>query len=284
MKLRLFPFALLLNLLFALPVAAQSLDDVFIKGDMLDYQGYEATRHFNPRTRYSTATIKKGRRVLAILRNGWFLEDSTRIGLFSFLGGDNKQLIVEQYTGGAHCCWIYKIYNLSTDFRLLFDGTRYGIDEVGYELNLVDIDHDGRYEFTQSEMAFDYFHMSHAVSRFPTVVFAYDERAREYRPANARFAEYVLRGIEQDIEEVKKLNGQTLPADESFVREKIFSAVIQVLLKYIYSGRETEGWSFYDRNYKLSDREQMRAEIKKQLKSSIIYNSIYRRGNHRGSR
>ncbi len=284
MKLRLFPIALLLNLLLVLPLAAQSLDDIFIKGGSLTYQGYEVTRHYNPSARYSSATIKRGSRVLATLRDGGLLEDSTRIGLFSFLGGESKQLLIEQYTGGAHCCWIYRIYDLSPNFRLLFDGTRYGIDEIGYELHPVDIDHDGRYEFTQAEMAFDYFHLPHSLSRFSTVVFAYDERAGEYRVANARFAEYVLRGLDADIAEVNKLNGQPPAVNDIFYREKLFSAVLQVLLKYIYAGRRAEAWSFYDGNYKLDDREQMRTEIKKKLRSSIIYNSIYRRGNSRGSR
>src|SRR5712692_162926 len=227
-----------LLLLIAVPLSAQNLDDILISQGQLSYQGYEVTARFDSKTKDSLAQIRKNGRVLVTLKDGWFLEKSTRIGLFPFLGVNSKQLIVEQYTGGAHCCWIYRIYDLSPRLRVLFDGADYGIDEIGYELHLVDIDGNGIYEFTQAEMAFDYFHMSHASSRFPTIVFAYDRKAKKYRLANRVFSQYVLRGIDEDISEEKK------------------------------------GWAFYDEEYKLDNKAPMRTAIKRQLRSSVMYNAI----------
>jgi hypothetical protein len=47
------------------------------------------------------------------------------------------------------------------------------------------------------------------------------------------------------------------------------------MLKYIYAGREADGWQFYDREYKLSSRDEIKSDIKKELEADPIYQSIY---------
>ena len=253
------------------------LEAAYIKGDTLSYAGYDVKRSYDDATHESFATIKKNGKTLAKHSNGGLGKESTDIGLFSFLGGDTKQLVIMQYTGGAHCCWIYKIYELSPKLRLLFDGEKYGIDSIGYELSLKDIDGDGRYELTQAVMTFDYFHMSHASSVFPSAIFSYDEKMRMYLPANHKFSSYLLEGLEEDLQRVVEERGK-VDSNNVIANERYLAAVMQVTLKYIYAGQEADGWEFYDLEYSLNNRDGIKADIRKALKSDPIYQSIYRRG------
>ena len=201
-------------------------------------------------------------------------EDSTLAGLFSFLGGGTKQLVVMQYSGGAHCCWSYHIYDFNPRLRLIYDGDEYDAESVGYTLRPKDLDGDGRFEFTRAVMAFDYFHMSHAASVFPVAVFAYDERAGKYRPANRKFADYVMRGLEGDVgrvaEERAKVRPGGAPANEGFI-----SAVLRVTLKHVYAGREAEGLEFFEREYNLADKAEIKADMLKALKGDLVHQSLY---------
>ena len=127
----------------------------YIDGDKLSYQGYDVERSSDDADRLSFATIKKKGRIIATLSNGGLGKESTRFGLFSLLGGTSKQLVILQYTGGAHCCWTYRIYDFHPNLHVIFDDENYGLDYLGYELLPRDIDGDGNFELTQAVMTFD---------------------------------------------------------------------------------------------------------------------------------
>jgi hypothetical protein len=253
---------------------SESLEAAYIEGDKLSYAGYDVERSFDTAEKQSSARIKKDGRTLDTVCCGGLEKVTTRFGLFPFLGKKTKQLVIMQYSGGAHCCWSYKIYELSPSLRTLFNGKQYE-EYVGYELSPEDIDGDGRLEFVQAVMAFDYFHMSHATSVFPSVVFAYDEKRGGYVPANRKFSAYLLDGIEEDVQ---KALAKMTQADTQNVngREKYLSAVLGVMLKYMYAGQEQEAWDFFLQHYTLSDKAEIIEDIRRKLGEDLIYQSIYR--------
>ncbi len=252
-----------------------ALDKVFTKEDKLSYKGYSIEKFKTPGEDSWYATLQKGEQVVAKFESGWNKE-WTSFGLFPFLGGEPKQLVVEQFSGGAHCCYSHWIYDLSpASPHLLFTNEKYG---TGNALYPVDIDGDGQFEFKQSVMAFDYFHLSHASSVFPQALFAYDEKAGEYRPANRRFSAYALKGLDEDIKELAALKSKGNPDKDDIYTERHFSAVLQVTLKYIYAGKQDEGWAFFNREYRTHEGislEKMRAEINETLSNEPVYNYIY---------
>lgn len=252
---------------------ASALDKVFTKEDRLSYKSYVIEKSRAKGEESWFATLRKGSQILAKFENGGE-KDWTNFGLFPLLGGGSKQLVIEQYSGGAHCCYSHWIYDLSTGSRLVYENEKYG---TGNSLFPADIDGDGIFEFTESVMAFDYFHLSHASSTFPVAIFAYDQKAGEYRPANRKFSAYALRGIEKDIKEFETLKAQSATKDEGY-SESYFSAVLQVTLKYIYAGQQEKGWAFFDREYKTHAdivKDKMGAEIKDELQREPVYNYIY---------
>lgn len=249
---------------------------VFIHGDKLSYEGYDVERSSDVADRQSFATIKKKGRIIATLRNGGLGKESTRFGLFSLLGGASKQLVILQYTGGAHCCWTYRIYDFHPNLRVVFDDESYGLNYLGYELVPRDIDGDGKFELTQAVMTFDYFHMSHASSVFPVAVFSYNEKSRTYLAANQRFSAYVRKDLEHDLKALE-LASREVNARDGTYQEEYLSAMLKVLLTRIYAGDEADAWKFFDTEYQLSDKIEFKNDIRKALRHDPIYRSLYKR-------
>ena len=248
----------------------------YVDGDKLSYQGYDVERSVDASGHQSFATIKKKGRIIATLSNGGLGKDSTRFGLFSLLGDASKQLVILQYTGGAHCCWTYRIYDFHPNLRVIFDDESYGLEYLGYELLPQDIDGDGKFELTQAVMTFDYFHMSHASSVFPVAVFSYNEKSRTYVPANRRFSAYVLEDIEHDLKALE-LASRDVNVEDVNDKEEYLSAVLRVLLKRIYAGNEADAWKFFDTEYRLSDKIEFKNDIRQALRHDPIYRSVYKR-------
>jgi hypothetical protein len=254
---------------------ARGLDKVFTEANRLSYRGYVIEKAQDKGEESWSATLRKGNKELAKFGNGWNKE-WTNFGLFPFISQEPKQLVVEQYSGGAHCCYSYWVYDFSGHAeRLLFDNGKYG---TGNQLFPVDLDADGAFELKHSVMAFDYFHMSHASSVFPQAIYAYDKKSGEYRPANRRFSTYALEGIETDIKELEKIKAEAEADRDDIYTERHFSAVLQVTLKYIYAGKQDEGWSFYSREYRTHEgisKAKMRAEIEDTLREEPVYKYLY---------
>ena len=96
-----------------------------------------------------------------------------------------------------------------------------------------------------------------------------------YFPASQIFPPYLLNGIEKDIQTVKELNERTDFTTYDDSGGKYLSAVLEVVLRYIYAGKENKAWLFYDKEYHLPDKEEMQSKIKKKLKNCLVYKQIY---------
>jgi hypothetical protein len=249
----------------------------YLKNNLTRYAGYEINKNYNEKKEEVEVTVKRnGKKFLGYKLKQVLSVQSLELGLLQLIPKKTKQLVLMEYTGGMHCCWTYKIYDLSPKFRKIFDGDEYSIESIGYELHPIDIDGDGVYEFTQSVMAFDYFRVSHASSVFPTVVFAYSKELGEYIPKNGRFSKYLLRNMSRYLKDAAEKN---LFYDEKttkrFPQDEYVQAILRVVLEYIYAGQKQKGFEYFEKNYKMSDKDEFRKELKETLQKDPIYQSIY---------
>ena len=247
----------------------EQINSVFIKQDTLSYGGYDVMRlrrkvrveQTSGLTEVSYAVLKRNGKVKTKFDGVYFgLGNATDFGLFSFLGGEAKQLAVSQTVprGGRH--WVV---DLASDARVIFDSGDYGVGRE--EFSVIDIDKDGVHEISMPITEFYMFeNMSMAETPLPIIIFKYDRKARKYFPANPAFQAYALRGIE---EEIRQLN----PKDES----RYLSKRLDIVLRYIYACKEAEAWSFFDKEYRLPDREGMKAKIKAVLNKEAVYKYLY---------
>jgi hypothetical protein len=253
-----------------------SLSQSYLEVGVTHYAGYEIRKREDEKKKEIEITVTKNRKKFLSYKVEQMLSvQSLDIALFPFLSQKSKQLVSMEYSGGAHCCWGYKIYELSPKFRKIFDGDNYGMDWLGYELDPIDIDKDGTYEFTQSVMAFDYFRVSHASSVFPTAVFAYNKAQGKYTLANRRFSNYLLINMPQYLKEAQAKNLSFVEDSKHFPQEDYVQAISRVILDYIYAGEREKGFEYFEKNYKMSDKDEFRKELKETLRKDPIYQSIY---------
>jgi hypothetical protein len=135
-----------------------------------------------------------------------YLADADTALTIRDLDGDGEpEVLVDTYSGGAHCCTITPIYRWTgSGYRKLtgFFGN------VGYSLD--DLDHDGRPEFVTADDSFAYEFAAYAFSAFPLLVLEYgtDRSGRTaLRDVTAGYSGLVedeLAGFRKDIPKYHK--------------------------------------------------------------------------------
>lgn len=203
-----------------------------------------------------------------------------KYGFTNLLNNNSRQLIVFTYSGGAHCCYDYVIYDLQPKLRVIYDSNKFdSANDIGNELVPVDIDGDGIFEFYQDVMAFDYMGAAgHAGASFPPAVFAYDEKVGKYVPATKRFPGLVRKQLDDllaGIESTSDTDVETL--NEFRVRTKF--------LFLVYAGQRDAAWDYFEQNYRSTSGNGYQEQFKEQFKREFVeifakdptYISIYGR-------
>jgi hypothetical protein len=199
--------------------------------------------------------------------------NATDFALLSLSGREEKQLVVTQ---SGPRWWVHWIVDLSSEPRVVFFSKDY---DVSREMGVVDIDGDGVKELTQAVMHFDYFYgLPHSLSPLPRVIFKYDPQARKYIPANREFADWLLGGVEKEKEGAEEVSQRALSAPgHSNDHYNYIAAMLDVMLRYIYAGREVEAWAFFDEHYVLKDKKALKSKIEEVLAGCQVYKIIYGR-------
>lgn len=249
----------------------KSAEDFFTKADTLSYDGYDVMKLHkkikdeaggaNPiDTNY--VVVKSKQKVLATFDGPHHaIGNAADFGLFSFLGKEGKQLIVSITVPRGGRQWIA---DLTPDYREIFATEKWGVGREGADLSFLDIDNDGALEITAGDFWYYVFNeISMSETPVVNVIFSYDATAGKYVPANHVFLEYSLGGVEDRI--------KSLPANEGY---GYLGERVEILLAYLYAGKEKEGWEFFDQAYGAKDKAQVIVKIKNVLKHSLVYQFV----------
>ncbi len=172
--------------------------------------------------------------------------------------GFEPELVLMTFSGGAHCCWDYKIYSLFPEFKEIFAVEKWA---TGYGIAIADLDKDGAQELIQTSLVYDYgFDRPHVDSAFPLVVFKYNAKFKQYLPANREFTEYLL-------QELKKI--PLTPVDNE--KDPAYSPLIMNVITLLYLGRDSEAWEKFDKYFKLKNKEALRKEILRIISKDPAY-------------
>lgn len=192
------------------------------------------------------------------------------------LNGDGQpELVLEGYSGGAHCCWTYWIVSL---------GNRPGLLVAIYNERTVafrDEDNDGSIEMWTLDGVFDYFDgLSHAESFFPTVVLRLEGRklmdvSAEYwgeyegqiSEARSKLKAESLQRF-RNLPDICAIGGDEehechgdVPEGEFMALREVKVLVSTIVLGYLYSGRELEAWKTLDDMWPSADKERTKREF-----------------------
>jgi hypothetical protein len=211
-------------------------------------------------------------------RTGIGVYDSNWVifGLYRLIPNGRNQVVIEEFTGGAHCCYMYWIVDLARPIKVVYHSDE-NETEIGYLMEFEDFDGDGSYEFTQILNSFHYFdRLCGACSPAGMVVLKYSEESDCFEIANRTFPSVVLKDVEKKKAEVKALLDTKKPHTWDYSTE-LLSGALDVLIHHVYAGQDSIGWAYFDENYALSDKSEMKKKIQAVLESSVVYQQLYQR-------
>jgi hypothetical protein len=254
----------------------QFFSDFFAETGSISYHGYKVVRlnktvhddEIGLDIPVSYAVVRKNGKTRAVFDGVHYgAGNLTDFGLAPLLGRDSKQLIVSLTTPRAGRHWVV---DLSSNTRVLFDSFDYKLGRE--EVYLMDLDKDGVSElglFLTEFWGFRGLAMSqHEV--LPMIVFKFDARSKKYRPANPLFA-YDLEGIAEDASAIDPGERPVSSLPIEYLGKRL-----GILLRYVYAGKQEQGWEFFNRTYKLADAAQVKAGIRRRLQKEPVYRFIYR--------
>lgn len=177
------------------------------------------------------------------------------------LFGDGKpSLVLEGYSGGAHCCYTYEIVGLGETpmiLRPLRNETPFFFfkDSASKQFRIL-----------TSDGAFDSFDgMCHACAPFPRVVLQVDGSGLHDVSANF---------VEQYDSEIALARAKIAEGDiQKFMVSDFKDAkavVLEIVFSYLYSGREAEAWQTLAEMWPAGDRERIKALIVKTRANGIL--------------
>lgn len=179
-----------------------------------------------------------------MFRTGVGVEDSNEVSyiLYSLIPNGRKQIIIEEYTGGAHCCSMYWILNLADTIRVLYHSDE-NETEIGSLGRIVDYDNNSYFEFTHYLNSFHYFDkLCGACSPGANAVFKYSKALGVFTLANREYPSVNLEDIEQKQLDVKLFLDSTKTFNEED-SETLLALTLDVLIHYVYAGQDSVGWS-----------------------------------------
>ncbi len=248
--------------------------DVSILPDSLIYGDYTIVRTLDPQdSTYSVAIFKKKQRLWSS-REGTIRPEFNEVKLVSLLRDGTKQLFVQHFSGGAHCCWTSIILELSDSVHTLFHSDDY--TDLGYQLTMSDLDRDGMMDLHLTIITFDYFdRLNPAISPFSSAYFSYSSSTRRFTLMSRKFSSLILSKTREHEQRVKAMADTTDFTQFEDIGGDYLSSVLNVLMDYVFAGQREQGWKFFDIWYRLGDKDEMRHKIQQTFEASNVYQELY---------
>jgi len=211
---------------------------------------------------YRVATIDRGDARLVCL--DW----ATGLGKLSgqdIDGSGHPNVIIESYSGGAHCCSETLVYDLAETLVPIGLPASPGGNATG---EFVDLDGDSVFEFQTCDDSFAYAYCCYAGSPCVPVVLVYDSEQRHYIPKSYAHPELYRDEIRFDTERAKlALTGGGDAGWDGTPK----CDVLPLVLDYLYSGAPEAAWDAFETYYLFPDRDAFRAEIEAVVGASPYY-------------
>lgn len=154
-----------------------------------------------------------------------------------------EDLVLKNFSGGAHCCFTYQIYSLGKVLKKLGE---LKLMDCGENIKLQDLNGDGLWEILTCNAKFTYLkNLPYSQSPFPPQVFGL---------INGKYVNIDKQNIkifDEDIAEQKR----------NLVESYSDSTVIQIVLNYLLSGRESQAWQEFEQLYTSANKEMRKQEL-----------------------
>jgi len=175
------------------------------------------------------------------------------------------EVIIETYSGGAHCCSSTLVYSLRTTLILILQKPESNAGGV-----FLDLDHDGIYEFDTADDLFAYLYCPYAGSPSVRVIMAYDPQEDLYIPASPRFPDLYAPVIGEHV----TLAEAGRPGELGEWENTTKCSVLPLVLDYLYTGQKDKAYSELHRLYLYPDVEDFWKEVYQRVGESPLYTPL----------
>ena len=204
------------------------------------------------------ATISTGERTLVQVQLVWGLGDLTGSDI---TGEGHPDVIVETYTGGAHCCFSTLVYDLGPTLTQVLE-----TPESNCGGRFEDLDGDSVYEFVTCDDLFAYVYCPYASSPAVEAILQY-EPGSGYVPASPRFAHLYAEAVSTHT----RMAEAAVPGELGEWDGTTKCAVLPLVLDYLYMGRADQAWTAFSRLYTGPDSPLFWAEVVQAVSDSPLY-------------
>ncbi len=176
-------------------------------------------------------------------------------------GEGNPDLIVETYSGGAHCCFSTILYDLGPTLTKLLESPWSNCGG-----NFQDLDGDGVFEFSTCDDTFAYAYCPYAAAPMVQVTLRY-EAGHGYIPASPSFAHLYAESIAHSTEMAENATPEGMGEWDQTTK----CGVLPLVLDYLYSGQADLAWSEFNRLYHYPDALLFWTEVTQSISQSPLY-------------
>lgn len=174
----------------------------------------------------------------------------------------SPDLVVETYTGGAHCCFGTQVFSLRPDEAALILEKHPSNAGGTFE----DLNADGVSEFVTYDDSFAYQYCPYAAGVEVKAILAYDPGQDHYLPASPRFADQYA----QDIS-LNEQRAQAAPSELGEWDGSNICAILPLVLDYLYAGQPERAKSEFTSRYSAPDADAKWTEILQVVQDSPLY-------------
>lgn len=150
-------------------------------------------------------------------------------------GAGKPDLVIGEFTGGAHCCLKIHVFEIGAGFREIAHL------DLGHsvEAQFADVDGDGRMEIVAEDWSFADWHASFADSPAPQVILRFRDGAFRLVPELMRKPPPPAAELEARAQQVRNSRAWENPQDPP-------SDLWREMLDLIFSGNALEAWKFFE--------------------------------------
>lgn len=180
-------------------------------------------------------------------------------------------LVISEWTGGAHCCYKFYVFELDEKIRTIAV-----LDVVHGSLShFADLDGDNIPEFITQDWTFAYWNTSFADSPAPGIILRFDKDRYVLAEKLMRKSALSESDTEKRLSEVR--------ADESWQTEKNPPPLLwKTMLDLIYTGNADAAWKFFDKAWdkKFKGKKKFLREFRGQLEMSPYWSEVEKMNTH----
>jgi len=212
---------------------------------------------------FSTLKVTEGN---DIIFKGDFEERVESISEASLSSDGKKTILIDVYSGGAHCCNTLYACKIKYD-KLVFTDTLYLADSY---FDVEDIDKDGKEEILANDMMFAYAFTNFAETRAPYVVYTIEND--KFKNISKKFPKIFRAQIDewmQDLQVFIDSSYQCAPeGDDGFNSDagSVKTLLAAITANYYTIGEVYKGYELIDKVYQCPDKENFVKILKEDYK------------------